>query len=89
MNCVKVSFENGQIANERTVQIRNEEKEKGNRAVLRPYKCEHCNKYHLTSKTKADREKTRKKSHDEKTKLREQKFIQRESEYYARKFDIY
>lgn len=88
MECTKTSFESGKTANERCVLIRNEEKEKGNRVVLRPYKCSKCGSYHLTSMSKKQFESKKPKSINERTQIRESRFIEREAEYWTKKYKL-
>ncbi|MBE99332.1 hypothetical protein [Flavobacterium coralii] len=53
---------------------------------VRAYKCE-CGKYHLTSMPIADAN-TIKKKVDERVKKREERFINRETEYWKKRFKI-
>lgn len=86
--CSKKQFSTGQEANERANEIMNEVANSGGKQYMRPYKCEVCGMYHLTSKRKSDYKKKRKKTVDEITKIRQDRFIERESEFFIKKFKI-
>ena len=71
-------------ANIRLMQINpNKESDKPNRA----YKCEYCNKYHLTRITH-EKANERNRVINERVKKREEKFINIESNYWSKKFKI-
>lgn len=61
----------------------NKEANKPNRS----YKCEYCNKYHLT-KISHESNNERNRKIGEKVKKREENFIKRETEYYTKKFRL-
>lgn len=54
--------------------------------LMRVYECKECKKYHLTSMTRKKYNNT--KDPDSRTKVREQRFIQTEAEYYSKKFNL-
>lgn len=87
MKCSKKKFENSQDAQKRANEINEENKKnKSQKERLRPYKCDICNKFHLTSMTKdqhkwhTDAEYRHRKKHDA--------FIRRETEYWENRFGI-
>lgn len=85
--CEKKTFETKKLANKRCKEINKEIRIKKNQKhLLRVYRCEICNKYHLTKmsvhkyKFKTDV--------SYRNKLHEEKFIEKESNYWNLKFGI-
>ncbi|BBI90767.1 hypothetical protein [Tenacibaculum phage PTm5] len=85
MLCNKKSFDTADSANNRANEINNSNKHTTNKK-LRPYKCDICSKYHLTSMNKYSYKYKKDKKY--RNQVRENNFIRRETEYWNKKFGI-
>ena len=84
MDCRKKTFDTPELANARVCEINADNKKANDKTKLRYYLCKYCGKYHLTSTSKHGfKFKT---DINYRSKIREQSFIKRESEYYEDKF---
>ena len=85
MDCKKVDFDSLKEAKKRAAEINlNNSKSEGQKQKLRAYKCELCNKWHLTKMPKYKY--MWKNNVGYRNEIREKKFVERESEYWNRHF---
>lgn len=84
-NCKKKSFDTAILAQERMDEI-NKSNPDQKKKLLRKYKCKTCNKFHLTSMTKQRYIDT--KDVEGRQKARERSFINRETEYWSKRFKL-
>jgi hypothetical protein len=86
MDCPKKGFDTKLEAKNRASEINIKNNENHDKTKLRVYKCEWCNKYHLTSTT----QRTYKFRTDVNYRTREleKAFVRRESEYWNNRFGI-
>ena len=83
--CNKKTFETPQEAQKRANEINKENKSKGDKTKLRPYRCKKCRKMHLTSMHRKKYQAT--KDVGARNNTREKKFIKQEGEYWESKFN--
>jgi formate dehydrogenase assembly factor FdhD len=91
MKCPKVSFESSEQANERSVEINKQNKDEGSKKKrLRPYKCQYCSKWHLTSmnKKKFQHKQKLKTDRDYLREVKRNNFIKRESDHWIKKLGL-
>lgn len=87
MNCDKKTFETLKKAVKRANQINHENNQnKNNNLKLRAYKCNDCNKFHLSSLSEHQHKYFTDKNY--KTKVREKSFLKLETEYWQKKLKI-
>lgn len=89
MECNKKGFTNLDDARRRLTEIvLNSDRDS---KPIRTYKCKHCNKYHLTSKSESKYKSNVKKKHKaikDRNIKRENDFIRMETEHWEQKFGI-
>ena len=83
-NCTKVNFDS--IGAQKRAKEINESNKGTNVRELRPYKCNKCGNYHLSSMTKKFYSQT--KNVEARNKTREERFISREVTHWERKFNL-
>ena len=88
MSCEgKKRFETAKEAGDRTNQINHENKKnKKKNPPLRSYKCDECGGYHLSSMNKHKYKMVNDVKY--RNKIHEERFIEREAEYWEKKFGI-
>lgn len=85
MTCTKKSFDTPEEGQKRANEINKIEQSKKSKVKLRIYRCKKCGKIHLSSMSKWLYKRT--KDVQSRNAHRENKFIQREGEYWEKKFN--
>lgn len=91
MECKKVKFSSPEEASKRSNEINNKNKKtKYQKQILRPYKCDFCDGYHLTKMVKSTYKHNTRYRNDLKYRndIHEKAFIKRESEHWENYFGV-
>jgi hypothetical protein len=85
--CKKATFPNVESANERAKQINEKNIGNNDSTRLRPYKCEKCSEYHLSSMDLSKHKEIKKDKNKNKEKKRN-RFLAMERDYWNKKFGL-